>query len=139
MAISDKLRDKIRRLANNRCGYCLSQQQYLPYKLEIEHLVPKSRGGSDDESNLWLACRSCNVYKSNKLTMIDPMTGQTVSLFHPVQQVWHDHFEWVRGGTHIQGRTAIGRATVLALQLNNFFATTVRANWIKAGWHPPRS
>jgi 5-methylcytosine-specific restriction endonuclease McrA len=29
----------------------------MPYKLEIEHLVPKASGGETIEENLWLACR----------------------------------------------------------------------------------
>ncbi|MCC5650304.1 hypothetical protein LC609_10735 [Nostoc sp. XA013] len=29
------------------------------------------------------------------------------------------------------------RATVLALQLNNPYAVTVRQAWVSAGWHPP--
>jgi hypothetical protein len=35
------------------------------------------------------------------------------------------------------GRTATGRATVVALHLNNLVAVTVRQNWVRAGWHPP--
>ncbi|BAZ12013.1 HNH endonuclease [Calothrix sp. NIES-4071] len=33
--------------------------------------------------------------------------------------------------------TACGRATVIALQLNNVYAVTVRQAWVSAGWHPP--
>jgi hypothetical protein len=38
----------------------------------------------------------------------------------------------------ILGRTMTGRATVVALSLNNLVAVTVRRNWVTAGWHPPR-
>jgi hypothetical protein len=31
-----------------------------------------------------------------------------------------------------------GRATVEALRLNNELAVTVRQNWVKADWHPPK-
>ncbi|WP_260441293.1 HNH endonuclease [Microcystis sp. M31BS1] len=34
--------------------------------LEIEHIIPKAKGGSDDEYNLWLACRLCNGYKGRQ-------------------------------------------------------------------------
>jgi 5-methylcytosine-specific restriction endonuclease McrA len=40
-------------------------------------------------------------------------------------------------GTHILGRTPCGRATVLALRLNNMIAVTVRRQWTSVGWHPP--
>jgi 5-methylcytosine-specific restriction endonuclease McrA len=42
-----------------RCAYCGAEN--LP--LQIEHIVPKARGGSDRVSNLTLACESCNQRK----------------------------------------------------------------------------
>jgi hypothetical protein len=46
----------------HRCAYC--QQTGVP--LQIEHLVPKSRGGSHRVSNLTLACESCNQKKGGR-------------------------------------------------------------------------
>jgi hypothetical protein len=34
--------------------------------LEVEHIVPKSRGGTDRVSNLTIACRNCNLKKGDK-------------------------------------------------------------------------
>lgn len=34
--------------------------------LSIDHHVPRSKGGSDDDDNLFTACRMCNSKKSNK-------------------------------------------------------------------------
>jgi hypothetical protein len=50
--ISKDLDTKIRVQAGNRCGYCLVPQKLVSYKLEIEHLYPKAKGGSDEEDNL---------------------------------------------------------------------------------------
>ncbi len=44
------------------CAYCKAQN--VP--LEIEHIVPVSRGGSNRVSNLALACRPCNQQKGNQ-------------------------------------------------------------------------
>lgn len=44
------------------CAYCSIEN--VP--LEIEHIVAKSRGGSNRVSNLTLACRKCNEAKGNK-------------------------------------------------------------------------
>ncbi|WP_293141286.1 HNH endonuclease domain-containing protein [Okeania sp. SIO3I5] len=33
---------------------------------EVEHIYPKSKGGSDRVSNLTLACTKCNQLKSNQ-------------------------------------------------------------------------
>jgi 5-methylcytosine-specific restriction endonuclease McrA len=42
-----------------QCAYC--QSSAVP--LQVEHLVPKSRGGSDRASNLVIACDPCNKRK----------------------------------------------------------------------------
>ena len=46
---------------HRRCAYC--GKEGVP--LEIEHLTPRSRGGSNRVSNLTLACRPCNQKKGN--------------------------------------------------------------------------
>ena len=69
---------------------------------------------------------------------MDPVTGEEVSLFHPRLQHWPDPFYWSDDGTNIIGLTPTGRATVLALRLNNDFIVSARRNWVMAGWHPPQ-
>ncbi|MEH1916188.1 HNH endonuclease [Nostoc sp.] len=135
--IPEQVRAQIRIQANNQCGYCLSLQKYVLGILEIEHIIPKAAGGTDDEENLWLACRLCNAYKGIQTHAKDPITNRKVKLFNPRQQKWSRHFTWANNGTQITGLTACGRATVLALQLNNTYAVTVRQAWVSAGWHPP--
>lgn len=44
------------------CAYCGAQQ--VP--LEVEHIVPKARGGTDRVSNLTLACVPCNERKGKQ-------------------------------------------------------------------------
>jgi 5-methylcytosine-specific restriction endonuclease McrA len=105
-AIPAALDRRIRERARYRCGYCLSPQNLVMARLEIEHIIPVAEGGSDDEANLWLACPICNGHKSDKTEAADPETGQTVPLFHPGAQVWAEHFEWSDDGLRIIGRTA---------------------------------
>ena len=45
-----------------KCAYCGATN--MP--LEIEHIIPKSRGGSNRASNLTLACNACNQCKGNQ-------------------------------------------------------------------------
>lgn len=47
---------------NRLCAYCGAKD--IP--LEIEHIQPRSRGGSNRVSNLTLACHSCNQRKGNQ-------------------------------------------------------------------------
>ena len=135
--ISEATRRRVRERAGNRCEYCLSHQDYVLGRLQIDHIQPVAKGGSDDEDNLCLACELCNQYKWAKTHGMDPDTGQEVALFHPRRQQWSDHFAWRAEGEEIAGLTACGRATVSAISLNNQLAVIVRRNWIKAGWHPP--
>jgi 5-methylcytosine-specific restriction endonuclease McrA len=45
-----------------RCAYCGAENA----PLQIEHIVPKGRGGSNRVSNLTLACQECNQEKGNQ-------------------------------------------------------------------------
>ena len=47
---------------DRKCAYCGKTD--IP--LEIEHIVPKSKGGSNRVGNLTLACTACNRKKGNK-------------------------------------------------------------------------
>lgn len=130
---------RLRDLARQRCGYCLSPQHLVFAPLEIEHLQPRSRGGSDDEENLWLSCPLCNAHKSDKTTGLDPLTQSEQPLFNPRHQSWSEHFRWSEDGLRIIGLTPIGRATVIALHLSDDrIALEVRSHWVAAGWHPPQ-
>jgi hypothetical protein len=137
MSISNRLRQFVRARADDRCEYCLSRQDYVMGTLQIEHWWPTSRGGTDDAENLCLACELCNQAKWAKTDAIDPETGQMSPLFNPRKQAWSEHFAWSEEGIKIIGLTPCGRGTVVALQLNNDLAITVRSNWVQAGWHPP--
>jgi 5-methylcytosine-specific restriction endonuclease McrA len=50
----------------HRCAYCGA----TGVRLEQEHLIPRSRGGSDRITNLTIACRPCNERK-DRLTAIE--------------------------------------------------------------------
>lgn len=109
-------------------------------RLEIDHIILVASGGSNHESNLWLACPLCNNHKSDKVNALDPETGQTAGLFNPRTQKWTDHFRWSDDGIRIIGLTPVGRATVIALHLSDDpDALEVRSYWVLAGWHPPQS
>jgi hypothetical protein len=133
-----EMKQRVRLAARNRCGYCLSPQHLVMARLELEHIIPLVKGGSNEEENLWLACPICNRYKGDKTQAIDPVSGEEVPLYNPRTQNWLDHFRWSEEGLHIIGLTAIGRATVAALHLSSDpDVFTVRSYWVAAGWHPP--
>ncbi len=64
----------------------------------IDHILPRSIGGSDELENLALACHRCNNNRYNFVTGTDPETEQEITLFNPRQQQWFDHFIWSADG-----------------------------------------
>ena len=56
------LREYVLAKWQRKCAYC--DAHGVP--LEIEHMVPKSRGGSNRASNLTLACHACNQRKGQQ-------------------------------------------------------------------------
>ncbi len=49
-------------LAAGKCVLCGSS-----YRMEVDHIIPWSKGGTHDEANLQVLCMPCNRKKSNKL------------------------------------------------------------------------
>jgi hypothetical protein len=105
--------------------------------MQVDHIHPESQGGASDDDNLCWCCGECNSYKGDLTTALDPLTGDTVPLFHPNRQHWLEHFAWTEEGSRIEGLTPVGRATVDALRLNRPWLVYARQRWITVGWHPP--
>lgn len=60
-----ELREYVLLRYQHRCFYCLGESK--DQILEIDHFIPRSKGGSDRVANLVLACHSCNQAKGNTL------------------------------------------------------------------------
>lgn len=61
MTFSTAKRKEIHLKYRGRCAYCgitITQKQ-----MQVDHIVPKIRGGTDEDSNLNPACHACNNYK----------------------------------------------------------------------------
>jgi hypothetical protein len=61
-----------------------------------------------------------------------------VSLFHPREQRWDEHFAWNDDFTLMVGLTPMGRATIAALQLNRPGLVNLRRVLYAIGEHPPK-
>lgn len=135
--IPNYLRARIAAQAQHRCGYCLTSETTVGMLMEIEHLIPEALGGVTEEENLWLACRPCNLRKSDHVAGRDPLTEAWSILFDPRRHLWPDHFRWTTAGDVIIGITPIGRTTVQVMSLNRPELVRARRLWVAAGWHPP--
>ena len=129
-------RQAVRACARGCCEYCRSQERFVD-PFEIDHIVPRIRGGETTLDNLALACRGCNSNKHDKIQGHDPATDNIVPLYHPRQQRWREHFEWDEDFTLIRGLTPTGRATVETLRLNRDERVDQRRILRMAGLHPP--
>lgn len=52
------------------CGYCGGKPPSVV--LEVDHIVPRSKGGTNDKENLLTSCKVCNAGKSDIRIKADP-------------------------------------------------------------------
>lgn len=116
----------------------MTSEEASGIECQIDHIVPRSRGGQTASDNLCLACVACNGRKYARTVATDPDTGDEVPLFDPRRQNWREHFRWGSDGTRVVGLTATGRATIAALQMNDALIVAARSLWVGMGAHPPR-
>lgn len=55
------------RKQEGKCHYCGSKIIWRQTRWEIDHFIPVSRGGTNDPSNIVIACLPCNRSKHDKL------------------------------------------------------------------------
>lgn len=135
--ISAALRKHVALRAALRCEYCHSPSDCSNSPFSVEHITPRSRGGSDEEGNLAWSCMGCNDHKYTAVEAIDPVSGELADLFNPRQHRWDEHFLWTADFTQVVGRSATGRATVAKLKLNRPQLVKLRRILRAAGEHPP--
>ncbi len=135
--ISERTQQQIRARANYLCEFCHADERWQYVRFTVDHVLPVSLGGSDNLTNLTLACFHCNRRKANHLTGIDPQSQTEVPLFNPRQDRWREHFIWSMDGISIEGISTIGRATVAALLLNRDRVIPIRTADREIGRHPP--
>lgn len=138
MYLHVELRKQLEAVDDHCCAYCHTTQASSGQPMVVDHIEPWAKGGAAVFDNLCFACRRCNEYKGAQTSAVDPLTGDAVSLFHPRHDRWVDHFAWDESTIFLRGLTATGRATVVALNMNNPIIVTARQRWAIAGWHPPR-
>jgi 5-methylcytosine-specific restriction endonuclease McrA len=63
--ITEKEWNQLKEDCDYRCAYCGKKAV-----LELDHVVPISRGGSHEISNAVPSCRSCNAKKGNKSLLL---------------------------------------------------------------------
>ena len=128
------LRAFVRERAGRRCEYChLREEDGGRLAFQIEHIIAKQHGGSDDPGGLCYACAQCNWAKGPNLAGL--LGGKLYSLFNPRKQQWHRHFSWEH--TILVGKTKTGIVTVQVLNINDPARVMLRENLLFEGRFPP--
>lgn len=60
--IPKAIRLQVYEKCHGHCGYCGCELEYK--NMQVDHMHPLRRGGTDDFENLLPSCKSCNHYKS---------------------------------------------------------------------------
>lgn len=86
-------RTRIYKRDNHQCVYCDSKKQ-----LTLDHVIPKSRGGTNDWTNLVTCCFKCNLKKGNrtpeeaKMTMrVKPFVPTLLNDNGTLSKIWNDY------------------------------------------------
>lgn len=124
--------------ARGCCEYCKCPADFSAELFSIEHILPLSRLGVSTIENLAYACSGCNIFKSNRTAFLDTISQKLHPLFNPRTMVWDDHFLWDETFTVMIGKTAIGRVTISALQLNRRQVKNLRRALMAIDEHPPK-
>ncbi|MEA5551416.1 HNH endonuclease signature motif containing protein [Anabaena cylindrica UHCC 0172] len=135
--ITDSIQQQVRQRALELCEYCHASERWQYVLFTVDHVIPLSKNGKNTIDNLALACFHCNRRKSNKITGINPESGNQVELFNPRKSLWNDHFIWTADGLIIIGLTPIGKATIATLDLNRERIINIRAADKAINRHPP--
>lgn len=56
-----KWRQTIKEQWNHQCAYCGSEKN-----ITLDHITPRSKGGSDKITNILCACKNCNASKGHQ-------------------------------------------------------------------------
>jgi hypothetical protein len=120
--------------AKHICEYCRAPEAVFNLPFEVEHIIPSALGGTNEKSNLALSCRSCNLYKSDSVSLFDEETKKEMRFFNPRKDVWSEHFFIDKSSGEIQDLTNIGKATISRLRINSEAQIAARLQWLKLGF-----
>jgi HNH endonuclease len=129
------LRRQVYERAKGCCEYCLIPDVATFARHEIDHIIAEKHGGQTALENLALSCTLCNKHKGSDLASIDPKTGKIISLYHPRQDLWPEHFHL--SGAEFMPLTPIGRVAMHLLQLNRRDRVEERQLLLQAGMIEP--
>lgn len=93
-----KKRFKVLERDNFRCQYCGKNGKDV--SLEVDHIIPKAEGWTDDFNNLITCCRECNIWKWKEIIWVNNWTAKIKISDHENEmikrffRVWNSGWLW---------------------------------------------
>ncbi|MEO5360614.1 MAG: HNH endonuclease [Nitrospirota bacterium] len=95
MAISKKIRFEVFKRDGFACAYCGKTPPSVT--LEVDHIDPKSKGGSNDLNNLITACFDCNRGKRNvPLNKIPAKLNENIEILKMQEEQIREYRKYVK-------------------------------------------
>jgi hypothetical protein len=132
------MRAAVAERAKHRCEYCRLPNRGQAGRFPIDHILPRTEGGTTTLDNLSFACPHCNGHKWMHTMGHDPETDTVQPLFHPRLDTWDSHFAWSETRL-LQGLSPSGRSTISRLQINHPDMVEVRRLMSDLGLFPELS
>jgi len=120
------LREAVAQRARFRCEYCGLPERWTSLPFQLDHVIAEKHAGETSLDNMAYACLHGYSFKGPNLAGRDKETDETVRLFDPRRDDWHDHFQW--DGAVLCALTAIGRVTIAVLRINVPYRVAVRSS-----------
>ena len=135
--ISTKIKAIVKNRAYGYCEYCQCPSDISTDTFSLEHIIPRSKNGTDNLDNLAFSCSGCNLAKYTKTEFLDVISQISYPLFNPRTMIWDEHFMWHESLTLMIGKTAIRRVKIEALKVNRLPVKNLRRALISIGEHQP--
>ena len=132
--ISAEIRRLVAKQAGHRCEYCLIHEDDTFLGCEVDHIISKKHGGSNEPENLAYACLFCNRHKGTDIGSIRSNTGKLTRFYNPRKDRWSKHFKL--NDVIIESLTGIGEVTVRLFVFNNQERLLERKALISIGAYP---
>jgi hypothetical protein len=135
--ISAEIRRLVAERAGRRCEYCLIHEDDTFFGCEVDHIISKKHGGSNEPENLAYACLFCNRHKGTDIGSIHPNSGKLTRFYNPRKDRWSKHFQL--NDVIIEPLTGIGEVTVRLFVFNNSERLLEREALVSIGAYPAPS
>ena len=129
------VRTLVARRAHDCCEYCLIREADTFTGCEVDHVISRKHGGTDDDANLAFAWFHCNRRKGSDLGSLDEH-GNLIRFFNPRRDKWAEHFSL--DGVRIAPLTGVGSVTERIFGFNDIGRITERWHLLRLRRYPGR-